>query len=44
MIEEICKKAEKQWQIEKKLKDMEEKLKLAELKVVPYKNTGTYIL
>jgi len=23
---------------------MEEKLKLAELKVVPYKNTGTYIL
>ena len=27
IIEEVSKKAEKQWQIEKKLKDMEEKLK-----------------
>jgi len=44
VIEEVSKKADKQYQIESKLKEIEEKLKVAELKVFPYKNTGTYVL
>jgi len=42
IIEEVSKKAEKQWGIEKRIKEMEDKIKTVELDIQPYK--GTFIL
>lgn len=44
IIEEVSKRAEKQWTIEKKLKEMEDKVKVVRLELMKYKKTGTYIL
>lgn len=44
VIEEISKRAEKQWTIEKKLKEMEDKVKVIRLELIKYKKTGTYVL
>lgn len=43
-IEEVSKRAEKQWTIEKKLKEMEDKVKVIRLELIKYKKTGTYVL
>ena len=43
-IEETSKEAEKQFNIEKKLKDLEEDMKELELEFMEFKNTKTYIL
>jgi len=43
-IDEISKRAEKQFGLEKKMNDMIDLLKKIELGVLPYKNSGTYVL
>lgn len=44
IIEDVSKKAEKQWLLEKKLKEMEDKCKSVNLEIHPYKQTGTFVL
>jgi len=44
IIEDVSKKAEKQWLLEKKLKEMEDKCKGINLEINPYKQTGTFVL
>ena len=44
IIEDISKKAEKQWNIEKKLNEITEKMKDVKLDIMVYKNTGTQVL
>ncbi len=39
IIEEVSRKADKQWVLEKKLKEMEEKVKAVDLLITPYKDT-----
>lgn len=36
VVEEVSRKAEKQYQIEKKLKEMEETVKVIKLEIIPY--------
>ncbi|CAD8115295.1 unnamed protein product [Paramecium sonneborni] len=43
-IEEVSRKAEKQWQIEKNLNSIQEKLKDQKVEMIPYKKTGTFVL
>jgi dynein heavy chain len=40
----VSKRAEKQHTIEKKLKEIEDKVKLLRLELMKYKKTGTYVL
>ncbi|EAS04067.1 axonemal dynein heavy chain (macronuclear) [Tetrahymena thermophila SB210] len=44
VIEEVSKRAEKQYTIEKKLKEMEDKVKVIRVELMKYKKTGTYVL
>ena len=44
VIEEVSKKAEKQWALEKKLNEMQELVKKIDLDVQEYKKTETYVL
>jgi len=44
IIEDVSRKAEKQWAIEKKLKEIEDKVKDVKLDLFAFKNTGTYVL
>ena len=44
IIEEISKRAEKQYNIEKKLNEIVEKMKDLKLDVMAFKNSGTYVL
>lgn len=44
IIEDVSKRAEKQHTIEKKLKEMEDKVKVVRLELMKYKKTGTYVL
>ncbi|CAK93776.1 unnamed protein product (macronuclear) [Paramecium tetraurelia] len=43
-IEEVSRRAEKQWQIEKNLNLIQEKLKDQKVEMIPYKKTGTFVL
>lgn len=43
-IEDISKKAEKQWSLEKKLNTILDALKNLKIETLRYKNTGTYVL
>ncbi|EGR32288.1 hypothetical protein IMG5_089580 [Ichthyophthirius multifiliis] len=43
-IQEISIKANKQWKIERKLKEMEDKVKVVKIEIIRYKKTGTFIL
>lgn len=43
-IEEISRRADKQWNIEKKLNEIVEKLKEQKIESIPFKATGTYVL
>jgi dynein heavy chain len=42
-IEEISRRADKQWNLEKKLNEMQEKVKYVKIELQPYKNDGIYI-
>ena len=44
IIEEVSKRAEKQYGIEKKLNEIVEKIKVLTIDMIPYKNTGTFVL
>jgi len=44
VLEEVSRKAEKQWSLEKKLKEIEDKAKQINLEMLLYKKTGTYCL
>ena len=44
IIEEISKRAEKQYGIEKKLNEIVEKMKEIKLEMIPFKNSGTFVL
>ena len=43
-IEDISKKVEKQWSLEKKLNTILDALKNLKIETLRYKNTGTYVL
>lgn len=43
-IEDICSKADKQYQLEKKLNEMTERLKEKKLEFTPYKDTGMHLV
>lgn len=43
-IEEITKRVEKQWNFEKKLNEIQEKMKGIRVEVISYKKTNTYII
>ena len=44
IIEDVSRRADKQWQIEKKLNEITEKLKDQKVEMMAFKNTGTYVL
>ena len=44
IIEEVSRRADKQWGIEKKLNEIVEKLKDQRVEMMMFKNTGTYVL
>lgn len=44
VIEDVSRRADKQWGIEKKLNEIVEKLKDQKVEMMTFKNTGTYVL
>ena len=44
IIEEISRRADKQWSIEKKINEIIEKLREQKIESIPFKNSGTYVL
>jgi dynein heavy chain len=44
IIEEVSKKAEKQYAIERKLKELEDKIKELKIELTAFKKTGTHVL
>jgi dynein heavy chain len=44
IIEDISRRADKQWGIEKKLNEIVEKLKDQKVDMMAFKHTGTYVL
>jgi len=44
VIEDVSRKALKQWEIEKKLKEIEDIVKVIDIETMDYKGTGTSVL
>lgn len=43
IIEELSRKIEKCWNMEKKLNEMIDKMREVHIELAPYKNSGTYV-
>ena len=44
LIDEIAQRAEKQWILENKLKEIIEKVQTLQIRLISYRDTNTYIL
>ena len=44
IIEEVSRTAEKEWNLEKKLNEVYDKFKDLQLEIIPYKQTGSFVL